>query len=122
MEIRTKDIIKMMIITRDQKFKIIFILNILSLGGLPPFLGFLAKFIVARSLIRIKFRWIILIILITASLIALFFYCKIIYVSLIINSIKIKFSKKNFNKKINLIIIYVTITINILFAPLVLLI
>jgi len=91
---QVNNIKKTIVINRRIKFKWILYINIFSLGGLPPFLGFLAKFIAARILISIEFRWIILGLLILSSLIALFFYCKIIYISLLINSLRLNYLKK----------------------------
>lgn len=74
--------------------KNIFIFNIMSIAGLPPFLGFIAKiniliFIVSISLIYAS------IIFILASLISLYFYFRLSY-NISINKTK--------NKKINLIL------------------
>lgn len=66
-----------------------FIFNIISLGGLPPFLGFMAKLPVLIIMLKIKIT-IIFSAIISASLISLFFYARILY-----NFIIIKFSKKN---------------------------
>jgi len=58
--------------------KNILIFSFLSLGGLPPFLGFTAK--LAAILASIKLiPLIILLILITSSLVSLFYYTKIFY-------------------------------------------
>lgn len=77
-------------------------LNLLSLGGLPPFLGFLPKWLTINFLISNKFYFINFILVIT-SLINLFFYLRIIYSFLIINYFEIKFNKIFLNKT-NLII------------------
>jgi len=63
--------------------KYIFILNLLSLGGLPPLLGFIRKVIIIKTLIMNTII-IITFILITASLISIFFYCRVIYSAIII--------------------------------------
>jgi len=120
--ISIESIKKFIVINNKIRFKVIFLFNIISLGGLPPFLGFLAKFLSARILISERFRWIILITLIISSLMALFFYCKIIYISIIIQSIKISFFRKNINKKIIFFVAYSSIFLNLMSAPLVLLI
>jgi len=119
---RINRIKKIIIFHGDKLIKIRFLTIILSLGGLPPFLGFLAKFIAARNLIYNIFSWIILFILICASLIALFFYCKLAYISLITSNIKINFIKKTTpNKKLITVWVYLSITLNIIFPSLVLL-
>lgn len=58
--------------------KIIFSTNILSLGGLPPFLGFSAKLSVIIFFTK-NYLLVILIPLIFRSLVSLFFYTRIIY-------------------------------------------
>lgn len=64
-------------------------INILSLGGLPPLMGFVAKLSVIVILIK-KRMLVMFIILITASLVSLFFYVRIIYSSIIRSSKKFK--------------------------------
>jgi len=67
--------------TLIHKYLIIF--NLLALGGLPPFLGFLAKLSVIIILIKINVKLLILI-FIMISLISLFYYFRVIY-SLVLN-------------------------------------
>nr|YP_010596317.1 NADH dehydrogenase subunit 2 [Sthenias yunnanus]WAJ61219.1 NADH dehydrogenase subunit 2 [Sthenias yunnanus] len=69
----------------NKQLKIFFVINFLSLGGLPPFLGFFPKWLVINSLIINQF-YLLSILLIVFTLITLFFYLRIILVSLIINS------------------------------------
>nr|YP_010414133.1 NADH dehydrogenase subunit 2 [Notiophilus quadripunctatus]URQ84675.1 NADH deshydrogenase subunit 2 [Notiophilus quadripunctatus] len=57
-------------------------LNLLSLGGLPPFLGFLPKWLVIQSLSS-EFIYLIFF-MIMMTLITLFFYLRIAYTSLIL--------------------------------------
>jgi len=63
--------------------KFCFLINFLSLGGLPPFLGFLPKWIIIENLIKINNLFIILFLVITA-LITLFFYVRISFSGLLI--------------------------------------
>nr|QID03248.1 NADH dehydrogenase subunit 2 [Homidia socia] len=80
----------------DSNFnKNILVMNFLSLGGLPPFMGFFAKILIL--LISIKMNMLIILVpLILSSLTSLFFYTRMIYSSLM------SFSKSNFEKtKIN---------------------
>jgi len=67
-------------------YKLTFSINILSLGGMPPFLGFLGKFILITFLIKNSFNIIIMLILITTSILGLFFYIKIVYSFIMVNS------------------------------------
>nr|AII02304.1 NADH dehydrogenase subunit 2 [Cameraria ohridella] len=80
------------------KMKLILFLNFLSLGGLPPFLGFFPKWLTINFLM-INNLMIINIILIMMSLILLFVYTRITFSSLMFNHFKFKWFKINF--KIN---------------------
>nr|YP_009537987.1 NADH dehydrogenase subunit 2 [Litinga mimica]AYN60730.1 NADH dehydrogenase subunit 2 [Litinga mimica] len=72
--------------------KISIMINFLSLGGLPPFLGFFPKWIVINYLLNNNF-FIISFIFIMSSLILLFVYIRIIYSSLLFFSFKLKWFK-----------------------------
>jgi len=82
--------------------KFIFILNFISLGGLPPLLGFFPKWLTIQELIFNKIYFLTLIIVII-TLITLYFYIRIIFSTLIlnINEINIKL-----NSNINFIFIF----------------
>nr|UMI33218.1 NADH dehydrogenase subunit 2 [Dendrolimus punctatus] len=75
--------------------KINLFINFLSLGGLPPFIGFLPKWIIINFLINNK-MFLLSFIFIMMSLIMLFFYIRIIYSSLMFNYIKMKWFKTHF--------------------------
>uniref|UniRef100_UPI0030E088DA NADH dehydrogenase subunit 2 n=1 Tax=Monochamus guttulatus TaxID=2079363 RepID=UPI0030E088DA len=80
--------------------KFTFILNFLSLGGLPPFLGFFPKWLVINNLILNKFYFLSFL-LILFTLITLFFYLRISFSSLMINSSEsLTFLSKKLNFKI----------------------
>nr|YP_010385074.1 NADH dehydrogenase subunit 2 [Hyphydrus ovatus]UPL65084.1 NADH dehydrogenase subunit 2 [Hyphydrus ovatus] len=68
-------------------------MNMLSLGGLPPFLGFLPKWMIIQNM-SINFLFIILL-MILMNLITLFFYIRMMYSSLMINSHEMNFNLKN---------------------------
>lgn len=94
-------------------------INMLSLGGLPPLIGFFAKLSVI--LISLKFKnFFILIPLILRSIISLFFYTRVIY-SRIINTVKINFSSLKFSKPSHKILFTGRIIFNILLPSLILL-
>nr|QGX06859.1 NADH dehydrogenase subunit 2 [Neope muirheadii] len=84
------------------KFSIM--INFLSLGGLPPFLGFFPKWLIINFLILNKL-YIISFFFIMMSLIMLIFYIRIIYSSFMFFSLKFKwfkiFIKNNFLILIN---------------------
>nr|YP_009032771.1 NADH dehydrogenase subunit 2 [Folsomotoma octooculata]AGL95071.1 NADH dehydrogenase subunit 2 [Folsomotoma octooculata] len=94
--------------------KLIFIVNILSLGGLPPFMGFLAK-LNAIFVFMFKISTFVMLILITASLVSLFYYLKISYFIIMSNNQETNISMK-YNSLIMKILFTMTMTGNI-FTP-----
>nr|YP_009568237.1 NADH dehydrogenase subunit 2 [Salamis anteva]QBE86100.1 NADH dehydrogenase subunit 2 [Salamis anteva] len=72
--------------------KISILINFLSLGGLPPFLGFFPKWMIINYLL-INNLFIISFIFTMSSLIMLFIYIRIIYSSFMFYSIKLKWYK-----------------------------
>lgn len=72
-------------INHNKIIKILFRINFLSLGGLPPFLGFLPKWLTINYLIRNNL-YILRTIIIISTLITLYFYLRITFNSLIIYS------------------------------------
>nr|AYW52278.1 NADH dehydrogenase subunit 2 [Galerucinae sp. 7 ACP-2013] len=86
--------------------KLFFIMNFLSLGGLPPFLGFLPKWLVVMNLINNNFYFLSFI-LIIFTLITLFFYIRITLSTLTVMTSEILMKTSNFNN-------FFLITINII--------
>nr|YP_009563641.1 NADH dehydrogenase subunit 2 [Clostera anastomosis]QAV59263.1 NADH dehydrogenase subunit 2 [Clostera anastomosis] len=76
----------------NSMIKINLLINFLSLGGLPPFIGFFPKWIIINFLIENKFYFMTMI-FIMMSLIMLFFYTRIIYFSFMFNYLKMKWFK-----------------------------
>uniref|UniRef100_UPI003002BC4C NADH dehydrogenase subunit 2 n=1 Tax=Parotis hilaralis TaxID=1027831 RepID=UPI003002BC4C len=72
--------------------KLSLMINFLSLGGLPPFIGFFPKWIVINFLLLNKLFFLTFI-LIMMSLIMLFFYIRILYSSFMFNYLKLKWMK-----------------------------
>nr|YP_010586056.1 NADH dehydrogenase subunit 2 [Apsilochorema nigrum]UZZ43792.1 NADH dehydrogenase subunit 2 [Apsilochorema nigrum] len=66
------------------QFKNIFFYNMLSLGGLPPFLGFLPKWLVINFLSNSNMQMICIILMMTA-LINLFYYIRLMFSSFMLN-------------------------------------
>ena len=85
--------------------KISIFIPLLSLGGLPPFLGFFPKWLVIETIIFINYYF-LLIIIISLTLITLFFYLRICYSRFLINYLEINWNFKNFyrNKNIKILI------------------
>nr|YP_003097164.1 NADH dehydrogenase subunit 2 [Psacothea hilaris]ACR44353.1 NADH dehydrogenase subunit 2 [Psacothea hilaris] len=65
--------------------KFTFLMNFFSLGGLPPFLGFFPKWLVINNLVSNQF-YSLSILLIVFTLITLFFYLRISFSTLMINT------------------------------------
>nr|QBF00257.1 NADH dehydrogenase subunit 2 [Stegana sp. 'dawalamu'] len=59
-------------------------LNFLSLGGLPPFLGFMPKWLIIQQL-TMDSQYFMLIVLLMSTLITLFFYLRICYSAFMLN-------------------------------------
>nr|ADF57855.1 NADH dehydrogenase subunit 2 [Stegana leucothorax] len=64
--------------------KFILFMNFLSLGGLPPFLGFLPKWLVIQQL-SLENQYFMLTVLVMSTLITLFFYLRICYSAFMLN-------------------------------------
>uniref|UniRef100_UPI0030FF03FD NADH dehydrogenase subunit 2 n=1 Tax=Erynnis pelias TaxID=2663706 RepID=UPI0030FF03FD len=87
--------------------KLFILINFLSLGGLPPFLGFFPKWIIINFLMMNNFIFISFI-FIMMSLITLFFYIRIIYSCIMFNYLKLKWLKINIKNKYLLFILLVS--------------
>ncbi len=61
---------------------------LLRLGGLPPFLGFYPKMVVLRSLVSAKF-FVLSIILVTGSVLNLFYYLKLIFIRILVVPVRV---------------------------------
>nr|YP_010894898.1 NADH dehydrogenase subunit 2 [Phortica tanabei]WJW73411.1 NADH dehydrogenase subunit 2 [Phortica tanabei] len=87
-------------------------MNFLSLGGLPPFLGFLPKWIVIQQL-SFNNQYFLLIILMISTLITLFFYLRICYSAFMLNYYEnnwiIKLQFNNWSMKLYLILTFISI-------------
>nr|YP_010461134.1 NADH dehydrogenase subunit 2 [Agnidra scabiosa]UUF68405.1 NADH dehydrogenase subunit 2 [Agnidra scabiosa] len=82
--------------------KINLMINFLSLGGLPPFIGFFPKWIIINFLIMNQL-YLLTFLFIMMSLIMLFFYIRILYSSFMFNYIKLKWFKINIKNNNNLL-------------------
>nr|UPX88655.1 NADH dehydrogenase subunit 2 [Hydraena nigrita] len=71
-------------INNNMIMKMFFIMNFLSLGGLPPFLGFMPKWLTIQMLLENKFIMVTLIMVIM-TLMTLYFYMQITFSTLMIN-------------------------------------
>nr|QIV24770.1 NADH dehydrogenase subunit 2 [Agrianome spinicollis] len=72
-------------LNQNKTLKFLFVMNFLSLGGLPPFLGFFPKWLTINGLVENNFLMLSLI-LIVSTLVTLYFYLRITFSTLVINS------------------------------------
>nr|YP_010287585.1 NADH dehydrogenase subunit 2 [Syllepte taiwanalis]UKT61916.1 NADH dehydrogenase subunit 2 [Syllepte taiwanalis]WEV93870.1 NADH dehydrogenase subunit 2 [Syllepte taiwanalis] len=89
--------------------KLSLLINFLSLGGLPPFIGFFPKWIIINFLLMNNF-FMLTFILIMMSLIMLFFYIRILYSSFMFNYLKLKWMKINIYNKMMYFINFFSLT------------
>nr|UYO79253.1 NADH dehydrogenase subunit 2 [Hydropsyche sp. XG-2022] len=79
------------LIKSNKLIMLIIFLNLLSLGGLPPFMGFISKWIISMYMIQ-TFNAIVLI-MVLSSLVNLFYYIQLMYPFLIIQKFENKWSQ-----------------------------
>nr|UJG45371.1 NADH dehydrogenase subunit 2 [Limnephilus germanus] len=89
--------------------KYFIMLNLLSLSGLPPLLGFMPKWLVINIMINNNLI-LITFILVMMSLINMYFYIRITYTYFMLNFFENKFYSTQFNQ-LNLILIFTFISI-----------
>nr|YP_009971708.1 NADH dehydrogenase subunit 2 [Thesaurus albertalleni]QNG56418.1 NADH dehydrogenase subunit 2 [Thesaurus albertalleni] len=84
-------------LNNNKLIKFLFMLNFLSIAGIPPFLGFMPKWLTINNLIYNKLFFISFF-LIVFTLVSLYFYLRIMFSTLILNSSEnsFKFMSKNF--------------------------
>nr|YP_009573021.1 NADH dehydrogenase subunit 2 [Podagricomela nigricollis]QBF43998.1 NADH dehydrogenase subunit 2 [Podagricomela nigricollis] len=81
----------------NKVIKLFFIMNFFSLGGLPPFLGFLPKWLVLNNLMENNF-YALSMILIICTLITLYFYIRITFSILTISMKETIFKQSKLNQ------------------------
>nr|ANJ70433.1 NADH dehydrogenase subunit 2 [Helochares sp. BMNH1425100] len=84
--------------------KTFFMMNFLSLGGLPPFIGFLPKWITIQLMIQNSFIMIAVVMIVT-TLITLFFYIRISLSTLVLSANEINFFVHNKQANFNIIVV-----------------
>nr|AEE98146.1 NADH dehydrogenase subunit 2 [Blepharicera appalachiae] len=72
--------------------------NLLSLGGLPPFLGFMPKWMIIQTLTKNNLIW-LMVFMVTFTLITLYFYIRIYYSSALMNYNEMSWNYKILNLK-----------------------
>lgn len=95
--------------------KLVMFISLLSLGGLPPFTGFIPKWIVIQQLCWSS-NFLLLLVLLGSSLFTLFYYLRIMLRSLVLRSLKSKWAIKS-SLMMKLCIVAVFINLIGLLAP-----
>nr|YP_009995493.1 NADH dehydrogenase subunit 2 [Ochthebius uniformis]QNP09948.1 NADH dehydrogenase subunit 2 [Ochthebius uniformis] len=80
----------------NSMLKMFFIMNFLSLGGIPPFLGFLPKWLTIQTMIENNL-FLLTLLMILMTLMTLYFYMRITFSTLMINMNELNFNMKIFN-------------------------
>nr|YP_009440935.1 NADH dehydrogenase subunit 2 [Sinodendron yunnanense]AKN01372.1 NADH dehydrogenase subunit 2 [Sinodendron yunnanense] len=88
-----------MSMNNNNSIKLFFILNFLSLGGLPPFLGFIPKWLTVQQLI-INNMFSLAILMITMTLMTLYFYLRVTFSTMLIMMNEIIYYKQPLINKI----------------------
>nr|ATN40450.1 NADH dehydrogenase subunit 2 [Phaneroptera falcata] len=78
-------------LTLDSTMKFSLFLTLLSLGGLPPFLGFLPKWLIIQSLTNLN-QWFTITIMVIATLITVFFYLRLTFSSFLFTQMELKWT------------------------------
>nr|WMX20525.1 NADH dehydrogenase subunit 2 [Leucoptera malifoliella] len=95
--------------------KMMILINLFSLGGLPPFLGFFSKWMTINYLINYNMIFMNMMLIMT-SLIMIFLYLRIMYSTFMINYMKLKWFK--FKNKLNNYLLMVNYFITLMGLPL----
>nr|YP_665525.1 NADH dehydrogenase subunit 2 [Campodea lubbockii]ABF49575.1 NADH dehydrogenase subunit 2 [Campodea lubbockii] len=96
-------------------FKLIILSSLLSLGGLPPFLGFFPKWMIITKLIYSNI--LLISILVLSSLVTLYFYIRISFPAIMLSSPSSSyFSKKFLSSKMEMLLTFLSL-MSLLFIP-----
>nr|QVV96022.1 NADH dehydrogenase subunit 2 [Pycanum ochraceum] len=94
--------------------KLSYVMSMLSIGGLPPFLGFIPKWIAIQSLINDKMFTLILVMIIM-SMITLFFYMRTMVGMILIHSMMNKWQVYNKSSSLCFMIILLNFSLPVIF-------
>nr|ASS30666.1 NADH dehydrogenase subunit 2 [Gastroptychus rogeri] len=86
----------------SNNFKILLYISILSLGGMPPFVGFIPKWILLQEMVFLN-NFILLIILLLTTLVILYFYLRMIFSMFMFSSFQIKHSLMNLKHTLGIV-------------------
>nr|YP_010155419.1 NADH dehydrogenase subunit 2 [Dicraeus orientalis]QQX44912.1 NADH dehydrogenase subunit 2 [Dicraeus orientalis] len=102
----------------SKSLKFVMMFNLLSLGGLPPFLGFIPKWLIINQL-TMNSQLLLTFILIVFTLITLYFYLRICYSGFMLNNYQLNWIVSNQVNKTNLNMFMISSSISILGLPLI---
>nr|YP_009485734.1 NADH dehydrogenase subunit 2 [Canthesancus helluo]AVZ00870.1 NADH dehydrogenase subunit 2 [Canthesancus helluo] len=93
--------------------KTLIIILFLSLGGLPPFLGFIPKWMVIQAMI-LSNSISIMFVMIMSVLISLFYYLRLISTTLLISSTTVKWNSESNNENIIMSLILINLSLPVI--------
>nr|QIT06543.1 NADH dehydrogenase subunit 2 [Ptenothrix huangshanensis] len=96
-KMKTKKISTLLKQNIENKLKMTFSTILLSMGGLPPFLGFLGKILILQKSMNF-FSISLIVVLLIASFISLLFYTRICFMIFLKSNISLKMENMNKNK------------------------
>nr|WDA93997.1 NADH dehydrogenase subunit 2 [Apotropina sp.] len=102
--------------TNSKKFMMMF--NLLSLGGLPPFLGFMPKWIVI-NLLTLNEQYLLTFILISFTLVTLYFYLRICYSGFMLSNYEPIWINKNYMSNFQNYTYMISSSISVLGLPMI---
>nr|YP_010385245.1 NADH dehydrogenase subunit 2 [Anatrichus pygmaeus]UPM51781.1 NADH dehydrogenase subunit 2 [Anatrichus pygmaeus] len=104
--------------TQKKTLKFTMMFNLLSLGGLPPFLGFIPKWLII-NLLTINNQLLLTFILISFTLITLYFYLRICYSGFMINNYELSWITKTYINKTQINFYLISSSLSIFGLPLI---
>nr|AUO29227.1 NADH dehydrogenase subunit 2 [Enallagma cyathigerum] len=98
----------------ESSMKFSLFMTILSLGGLPPFLGFMPKWMIIQNCIYFESKMLIIIMIMT-TMITLYFYLRMTYSAFTMNNQAVAWMNQNNNKSI----IFMSLLISMMGIPMI---
>nr|QHZ87392.1 NADH dehydrogenase subunit 2 [Ephemera sp. XL-2019] len=97
--------------------KMMMFLNMLSLGGLPPFLGFLPKWIIINNMVMMN-HYFMITLMVTMTLITLFFYLRLTFSALLLTHSEPKWTQPSLVTSTLLLILVIISLLGLPLSPL----
>nr|YP_009995324.1 NADH dehydrogenase subunit 2 [Ochthebius capicola]QNP09727.1 NADH dehydrogenase subunit 2 [Ochthebius capicola] len=105
-------------LNNNPMLKMFFIMNFLSLGGLPPFLGFMPKWLTIQTLIENN-MFLLTFLMVIMTLITLYFYIRVTFTTLMINMNELNIYNQIQNKNWLILIFNFLSLLGLLFVTLI---